>query len=222
MTSCDECEGKEPNWYLSASSANRDSENSNIVYKDVTVRVKGLPIAYIPYLRMPDPSVNRARGFLVPEAVLTSNLASGLKLPYFIPLGLSSDLLVTPYVSSKTKTLEYRYRKKFRKGELSVNGAFSNDDLVHNDLRYFSRLVGNFQLGYGIDLNFNLGKVGDTSYLGDYVYSKESDFNSEISLGKTIVEKQQFFDGSLSYLREKEQGNSLNEYYSLSGSYIKT
>ena len=221
VTSCEECEGKEPNWYLSASSAKRDSENSNIVYKDVTVRVKGIPIAYIPYLRMPDPSVDRARGFLVPEAVLTSNLASGLKLPYFIPMGLSSDLLITPYFSSKTKTLEYRYRKKFRKGELTINGAFSDDDLVNNDLRYFSQLVGNYQMGYGIDLNFNVGKVGDSSYLGDYVYSEESEFNSEISLKKTIVEKQQFFDGDLSYLRETEQDNSLDEYYSLSGLYIK-
>ncbi len=221
VTSCEECEGKEPNWYLSASSAKRDSENSNIVYKDVTVRIKGLPIAYIPYLRMPDPSVDRARGFLVPEAVLTSNLASGLKLPYFMPMGLSGDLLMTPYFSSKTKTLEYRYRKKFRKGELTVNGALSDDDLVRNDLRYFSQLVGSYKLGYGIDLNFNVGKVGDSSYLGDYVYSEESEFNSEISLKKTIVEKQQFFDGDLSYLREREQDNSLDEYYSLSGSYIK-
>ena len=187
----------------------------------MTIRVMGLPIAYIPYLRMPDPSVNRARGFLVPEAVLTSNLASGLKLPYFIPIGLSSDLLITPYFSSKTKTLEYRYRKKFRKGELTVNGAFSDDDLVNSDLRYFSQMVGNFKLGYGVDLNFDIGKVGDTSYLGDYVYSEESEFNSEISLKKTIVENQQFFKGDLSYLREKEQDNSLNEYYSLSGSYTK-
>ena len=124
VTSCNECEGKELNWYLSASSAKRDSENSNIVYKDVTVRKKGLPIAYIPYLRMPDPSVDRALGFLVPEAVLTSPLASGLKLPYFIPMGLSSDLLLTPYFSSKTKTLEYRYRKKFRNGDMTVAGAF--------------------------------------------------------------------------------------------------
>ena len=51
---------------------------------------------------MPDPSVDRA-SFLVPEAVLTSNLASGLKLPYFIPMGISSDILITPYFSSKTK-----------------------------------------------------------------------------------------------------------------------
>lgn len=220
VTSCDECEGKEPNWYLSASSAKRDNENSNIVYKDVTVRVKGLPIAYIPYLRMPDPSVDRARGFLVPEAVLTSNLASGLKLPYFIPMGLSSDLLITPYLSSKTKTLEYRYRKKFRNGDMTVTGAFSYDDLVNNDLRYFSQLVGNYKLGYGIDLNFNVGKVGDSSYLRDYVYSEESQFNSEISLKKTIAEKQQFFDGDLSYLRENKQDNSIDEYYSFSGSYI--
>ena len=195
VTSCEECEGKDPNWYLSASSAKRDIENSNIVYKNVVVRMKSLPVAYIPYLRMPDPSVDRARGFLVPEAVLTSNLASGLKLPYFIPIGSSSDLLLTPYFSSKTKTLEYRYRKKFKNGDLTINGAFSNDDLMSDELRYFSQMVGSFKLGYGVDLNFNVGNVGDTSYLGDYVYSEESEFNSEISLGKTVVERQQFFDG---------------------------
>ena len=104
---------------------------------------------------------------------------------------------------------------------MTVSGAFSDDDLVNSDLRYFSQLVGNYQMGYGIDLNFNVGTVGDSSYLGDYVYSEESEFNSEISLKKTIVEKQQFFKGDLSYLREKEQDNSLNEYYSLSGSYTK-
>ena len=43
VTSCDECDGKQPNWYLSASSA-KENENYNIIYKDVTVRVKGLPL----------------------------------------------------------------------------------------------------------------------------------------------------------------------------------
>ena len=62
--------------------------------------------------------------------------------------------------------------------------------------------------------------MGDASYLGDYVYFDESDFDSEISLGKTVVDKQQFFDGDLSYLREKEQNNTLNEYYSFSGQYV--
>ena len=56
-----------------------DSENSNIVYKDVSVRAKGVPIAYIPYLRMPDQPLIMKRLSL--EAVLTSNLASGKNYP---------------------------------------------------------------------------------------------------------------------------------------------
>ena len=90
---------------------------------------------------------------------MTSNLASGLKLPYFIPLGLSSDLLITPI--SRLKLRLWSIVTEERKGELTVNGAFSDDDLASNNIRYFSQLVGNFQLGYGIDLNFNVGKVGD-------------------------------------------------------------
>ena len=40
------------------------------------------------------------------------------------------------------------------------------------------------------------------------------------NLEKNDCRKAAIFDGDLSY-REKEQDNSLNEYYSLSGSYIK-
>ncbi|GIR86450.1 MAG: hypothetical protein CM15mP85_30740 [Rhodobacterales bacterium] len=48
-----------------------------------------------------------------------------------------------------------------------------------------------------------MGKVGDTSYLGDYAYSEESELEAEITLDKTIVGKQQFLEGELSYFREK-------------------
>ena len=221
VTSCEECAGQEPNWHFSASSASRDSENANIVYRNVTLRLKDLPVAYLPYLRMPDPSVDRARGFLVPEAALTSNLATGLKLPYFIPIGLSSDILLTPYFSSKTKTLEFRYRQKFRNGDVVVNGAIASDELKKNKFRYFAKALGSFELGYGVKLNFDFGKVSDNSFLGDYVYSEESDLDAKIVLGKTVVQKKQYFEGNLSYLREKNQGTILDEYYSLSGTYEK-
>ena len=221
VTSCEICEDEEPNWYLTASSAERDIENLNIVYRNVTVRVRGFPVAYVPYLRMPDPSVSRARGFLVPEAALTSNLATGLKLPYFIPIGSSRDLLITPYFSSKTNTLEYRYRQKFRRGDLTISGAFSNDEISPNKLRYFSQAVGSFKVGYGVNLKFDLGKVGDNSYLGDYAYSEDSDLDATIAFEKIIVEKQQFFEGDLGYFRETGQSSSLEEYYFLSGSYVE-
>ena len=105
--------------------------------------------------------------------------------------------------------------------DLVLNGSISNDELIKNKWRYFSRAVGSFDMLYDINIKFDLGKVGDDSYLGDYVYSEESDFNSEINLGKTVVKKHQFFDGNLIYFKEKEKGSALDEYFSLSGSYSR-
>ena len=63
VTSCKECKNKKLPWHLSASSAVRDTENLNVVYKDVKLHAKGLRIGYIPYLRLPDPKVKRAKVF---------------------------------------------------------------------------------------------------------------------------------------------------------------
>ena len=103
ITSCSECEGKKPNWYFTATYARRDPDNLNIIYRNLSLRIKGLPVVYFPYLRLPDPSVDRARGFLIPQMVLTSNLGSGVKLPYFIPLGDSADLLLPIFLPKQKR-----------------------------------------------------------------------------------------------------------------------
>ena len=48
VTSCDACENGEPLWYFSAASAVRDFKNKNITYRDVTLRVGGIPVGYMP------------------------------------------------------------------------------------------------------------------------------------------------------------------------------
>lgn len=221
VTSCKQCEEKEPNWYFKAASAQRDLQNLNIIYRDVVLRVKGIPIAYLPYLRLPDPSVDRARGFLVPEAVLTSNLGAGLKLPYFVPIGNSRDILISPFLTPKTNTLEFRYREKFRSGDLILKGAVSNDQIFGERLRYFYKADGEFQLSYGVNLGFNFGRVSDNSYLGDYSYSADNEIESKISLDKVLVAPSRFFEGGLTYYRDTDDRNALSEYYSFDGSFVK-
>ena len=63
ITTCDECKDRDPLWHFAASSASRDQNNSNIIYRNVSLRIAGFPVAYIPYIRLPDPSVERAQGF---------------------------------------------------------------------------------------------------------------------------------------------------------------
>ena len=63
ITSCEDCKNNIPLWHFTASSALNDAENKNIVYRNVTMRIRGLPVGYIPYLRLPSPGVDRAVGF---------------------------------------------------------------------------------------------------------------------------------------------------------------
>ena len=62
--------------------------------------------------------------------------------------------------------------------------------------------------------------MSDSSYLGDYSYSSEKNFDSQITIEKTYVDRQRFFDGRLNYVRKKEDNSSLEEYYSISGDYV--
>ena len=222
ITSCEECDDGKRNWYFTASSAKRDFENLNIVYKDVVLRVKNTPIAYLPYLRLPDPSVDRARGFLVPEAIISSNLGTGIKLPYFMPIGAHRDILVSPFVSPKTKTVEFRYREKLNNGNLSITGALSSDEISNGDPRYFYKAEGAFNLSYGVKLGLNFGQVSDNSYLGDYFYSLENEIESNVSMDKTEVDRNRFFEGGLKYVRDKDVGTALSEYYSVDLNYMKS
>ena len=194
-------------------------ENQNITYRNVTLRIYGVQLVI--FHRLPNPNVDRARGFLIPGLAITSNLGVGLKLPYFIPIGKSKDLLITPYISPKTKTIEYRYRQKMRNGDILINGAFSEDDINESSIRSFYRITGKFELGYGLNLNIKASQVNDDMYLGDYLFGSEEDLNNNIAISKALVDKNKLINGILTYVREQTDDGSRDEFYSINGAYIK-
>ena len=81
--------------------------------------------------------------------------------------------------------------------------TLSDDDLVTNNLRYFSQLVGKYKLGYGIDLRFQCGYSWRFFYLGDMFILKRASLIQEFPSKSS--EKQQFFDGDLSYREKKSR-----------------
>ena len=219
VTSCNECDGEAPQWHFTASSASRDLQNLNVIYRDVTFRVKGFPIAYIPYLRLPDPTVERAQGFLIPIVALTSNLGVGIKLPYFIPLGGSRDILLTPLFSPNSRTVEYRYRQAFRDGSLQIDGAVSSDILSQKNIRSFYRVQGDFKLPYDVQLNYDIGQSSENSYLKDYSFNDTEDFDSEIDLEKTVANKYRLFNGQVKFKDKKDDNLNSQRYISILGDF---
>ena len=153
-TSCISCDTRPPLWQIRASAVRHDKLKRTVHFKNAQVRVADIPILYLPRLRIPDPNLKRAAGFLVPSIRSTSRLGTGVVVPYFVPIGTDKDITLTPYISAKTRTLEVRYRQVVKNGSITFDGAISDDDIESASLRAYGRIVGKFNVLDGYKLGF--------------------------------------------------------------------
>lgn len=186
VTSCDVCDdGRPPLWQIRARSVIHDQEERQLYFKGAQLRVLDVPVFYFPALRLPDPSLDRASGFLIPSIRTTSQLGTGIKVPYFFRLGDHKDLTVTPYLSSKTQTLGLRYRQAFRRGRIEFEGAHTRDDLIPGENRGYFFGTGQFDLNNRFKLSFDIKTASDNAYLVDYGLPDYDRLRSEIELSRT-------------------------------------
>lgn len=181
-SSCQVCPGSPtPLWEIRARRVVHDELERQIYFEGAQFRVAGVPLVYLPRLRLPDPTVERATGLLVPRLRFSSDLGAGIKVPYFIVLGRSADLTLGPYLAASTRTLEFRYRQAFRSGLVGIEGAVSDDDL-RDASRGYVFAEGAFDLPAGFLLSFDIEQASDDDYLLDYGYSDASRLTNEVRL----------------------------------------
>jgi LPS-assembly protein len=186
VTSCRVCnDGRPPLWQIRAKRIVHDREERQLYLDGVQFRVGNVPIIYLPRLRLPDPTLERATGFLIPSIRTTSQLSTGVKIPYFITLGDHRDLTLTPYLSPETATLEFRYRQAFRKGRIDFNGAVTTDNLRPEEERFYLFGAGYFALPRGFRLDFNVEVTSDDAYLNQYAYSYKDRLDSALTVSRT-------------------------------------
>lgn len=186
-SSCTVCKANPtPLWEIRARRVVHDQLERQIYFDNASLRLGGVPVLYIPRLRMPDPTLKRATGFLMPSVQSSSTLGTGLSLPYFVTLGASRDLTVTPYVTTKgARTVELRYRQAFKTGQIEVTGIASRDDLRPGATRGHITTDGQFALPQGFTLAFHGETVSDKAYLLDYGRSDADQLDSRIELTRT-------------------------------------
>ncbi|MBP1805470.1 LPS-assembly protein LptD [Rubellimicrobium aerolatum] len=186
VTSCRVCAGRAPLWEIRAEQVIHDEAAEQLYFENARVLVRGVPILWVPRMRLPDPGNARATGLLIPRIRTTDRLGFGVKLPVFVELGPSRDVTLTPYVSSRTMTLETRYRQAFLSGELEMDGAASRDDL-EDEARGYLAAEGRFRLTDRVDLTFEGTAVSDEAYLLDYGQSDADRLESSLRLSRVTA-----------------------------------
>ncbi len=198
VTSCRVCNAKNPPlWQIRARRVIHDQQQRQIYFEDAQFRVWDIPLFYIPRLRLPDPTLKRATGFLVPSLHNSSLLGTGIRVPYFLRLGDDKDLTITPFLATDTRTLELRYRQAFRNGRMEWNGAVSDDDFSSRRRRGYLFGEGEFTLPRDYTLRFDIEAVNDDAYLLEHGYSEKDRLDSEIEIEK--ARRDVYVRGAITY-----------------------
>ncbi len=218
-SSCKVCaDNPTPLWEIRARRVVHDQQEQQLYFDHASFRLAGIPVFYIPRLRIPDPSLARATGFLLPSLRSTTGLGGGIKLPYFIKIGDQRDVLLTPYIStSGGRSLELRYRQAFRTGDVVITTAASSDDLGDRDLRGYLTAKGAFDLPQDFKLSFDGIVVSDRGYLVDYGISDLDRLDSRAAITRT--RRNEYFAASLIGFQSLRDGESNQTLPSLIGDF---
>jgi LPS-assembly protein len=185
-SSCKVCGGRAPLWEIRAKSVLHDADAQQLYFSGAQFRFAGVPIFYMPHLRLPDPTLDRATGFLIPSFSSSTSRGFGVRFPYFITLGASKDLTLTPFLTNQSgRTLELRYRQALRRGDYMITGSFSQDEITKSPLRGYLQGEGTLALPLGFTATAKGLIVTDRTYLSDYGISDADRLDSRLVISRT-------------------------------------
>lgn len=183
-SSCPVCASNPtPLWEIRAQRVRHDEANGRLEFERAQFRFAGVPVFYAPRLDLPAPGVTRARGLLRPEVSLDSRLGLSIGLPYFMPLGDSQDLTLTPRASTNGMvSLGFRWRMARQNGGIELGGQISHDNIVTDPLRGYGYVRALFSLGNHWTLTADLLAASDLAYLETYNIADEARMHGHATL----------------------------------------
>ena len=168
-SACDLCKTdprRPPTWQIEATSATRDLQHKMIEFTNPRLEFHGIPVFYFPFLTEPDPSVRRQTGLLIPSVGATSHLGAFAALPYYITLGPSADLTLTPIIATRQgPALKADFRKAFDNGALDINISGGK---AHGDFGNSIFANGQFDLNQDWRAGFSYNHASNPTYLNDF------------------------------------------------------
>ena len=133
FTPCPICDAegnpKEPSIAIQAEKVVQDEELRAILYRNAVFRVGGVPVFYLPFFAHPDPTVERASGFLVPIPSYDEGRGLSLEVPYLQVVSPSEDWLISPQFNTDVAPLlNLQWRRRFADGMIVARAGYTYEE----------------------------------------------------------------------------------------------
>lgn len=191
---CKKDPSKPPEWQITATTGVQDLEHKRIEYDNAVLQIYGWPVAWLPFISAPDPSVKRESGLLMPSIGTSSHLGAFIAQPYYWVIDDQSDATFTPVMTSEQgPQLNLEYRRRFNNGYLllETSAGYTNNS-PQGTLTAKSQFDYDDNWRWGFDIN----RASSTPYVEDFRFG--NGYNLDPNLLTSQIYAEGFGEGAYS------------------------
>lgn len=215
-TACEPCEEKPekpPLWQVKAKRIIADDKEKMIYFHNASFEFFGLPIAWVPYFEVADPSVKRKTGFLAPIFGYSESVGFFVGTPYFIALAPNYDVTLTPvYYSEQGFLGDVEWRQRLAHGQFTLRMAGINQQdperfltdngggtFAQRDFRGGARSTGQFALSRDWTFGWDGTISTDRTFTQNYNVLNEDRGSTTSYVYLTGLRDRNYFDARAEY-----------------------
>jgi LPS-assembly protein len=173
---CNGVKGRKPIWQIRANRIIHKQGEKTVVMENATFEFLGVPLAWVPMMSQPDPSVTQKTGLLMPTASYKSSRGIGFKVPYYLALAPDYGLTLSPAVYTRQGLLfDAEWRQKLDNGsyKFQLSGIRQNDRgaMSYDGDRLYRGAVqtsGSFRINDRWTWGWDLAAATDSQFMKNY------------------------------------------------------
>lgn len=190
---CNGQKGREPIWQIRANRIIHKQAEKTVVFENATFEFLGVPLAWVPVLSQPDPSVRQKTGLLMPSASFDSARGFSVEVPYYVALSPDKGLTLSPaYYTRQGLLFDAEWRQKLDGGQYRVelSGIRQNDPSAFSDTsgdrRWRGAVAssGEFSINDRWKWGWDVAAATDARFMKDY---DRSGANNDVSVNKLYL-----------------------------------
>ncbi len=178
---CREDPTRAPLWQLKAEKVVHDQDDQRIRYRNAWLEMFGVPALYTPYISHPDPTADRASGFLSPTFGISETFGGVAQFSYYWAISPTMDATIEPIFTTKQGVVmagEFRQLLPFGTHQFDGSGTFADreekDGTISKDVlrgHIFSK--GRYEINNTWRTGFDFDRTTDDTYLRLYKFNRD-------------------------------------------------
>jgi LPS-assembly protein len=188
---CIDSKGRKIGWKVKAARMIYDREKASVTLEGPSIEFLGIPVAWLPWFWVPDPTQPRAQGLRMPNFDYSAERGAEVTVPYFVPVHPDVDLILSPTLMSRQGFLasgELTWRVPQVRGVLNIkaSGLRQMDKSAYalqqgdRDWRGAIQTSGKFVPADHWNAGWSYAVFSDNAYLSDYELSDAKSNTNEV------------------------------------------